>query len=165
MADQLLLEGRRTQPFARVEWLNPAVLGAAAPTGQALARFCVAFEHACTERVLQVRRSCDGNAQARLFCAGRSYVFPSRHEGYGLTLLEALACGVPAVCLDHDGARAVMKPEFGRVVRLSELRKALEEMMAHPERRARAGAAAKAWATEQCFATTAATLAGWIQET
>ena len=76
VADQLLLEWRWTQPFARVEWLNPAVLGAAAPTGQALARFCVEFEHACTERVLQVRRSCDGNAQARLFCAGRSLRLP-----------------------------------------------------------------------------------------
>jgi glycosyltransferase involved in cell wall biosynthesis len=90
------------------------------------------------------------------------YVFPSRHESYGLTLLEALASGLPAVCLDHQGAAAVMKPEFGRVVREAGLRAALEEMVADPELR-RKGASAKAWASQQRFEETAATLARWIR--
>jgi glycosyltransferase involved in cell wall biosynthesis len=45
------------------------------------------------------------------------YVFPSRHESYGLTLMEALAAGLPAVCLDHSGAREVMREDFGALVR------------------------------------------------
>ena len=44
------------------------------------------------------------------------YVFPSRHESYGLTLMEALAAGLPAVCLDTTGARSVMREEFGALV-------------------------------------------------
>lgn len=98
------------------------------------------------------------------FALADLYVFPSRHESYGLTLLEALACGVPAVCLDHHGARAVMKPEFGRVAPPAELRAAIEAMLADPERRRKAGHAAREWASRQRFPETAETLARWLKE-
>jgi UDP:flavonoid glycosyltransferase YjiC (YdhE family) len=55
-----------------------------------------------------------------------------------------------------------MRPEFGRVVRPGELRAALDEMIASPERRRKAGDAARAWAGEQRFAETARRLAEWI---
>ena len=41
------------------------------------------------------------------------YLFPSRHESYGLTLVEALGAGLPAICRDHAGARQILRPEFG----------------------------------------------------
>ncbi|MBY0504298.1 MAG: glycosyltransferase family 4 protein [Bryobacteraceae bacterium] len=91
------------------------------------------------------------------------YVFPSRHESYGLTLVEALAAGLPAVTLEHDGARALMRPEFGIVAIYRDLVPSIAALLKDPERRQRMGAAAKAWAGSQRFSDTARTLAEWIQ--
>ncbi len=90
------------------------------------------------------------------------YVFPSRHESYGLTLVEALAAGLPAVTLDHDGARAVMKPDFGIVTIYRDLIPSIDTLLKDPDRRQRMGQAAQAWATSQRFSDTARTLAEWI---
>lgn len=43
-----------------------------------------------------------------LYSAATVFLFPSRYEGFGLTLLEALACGTPAVA-----ANATSLPEVG----------------------------------------------------
>ena len=90
------------------------------------------------------------------------YVFPSRHESYGLTLVEALAAGLPAVTLDHDGARAVMKPDFGIVTIYGDLIHSIDSLLKDDDRRHRMGQAAQAWATSQRFSDTARTLAEWI---
>jgi glycosyltransferase involved in cell wall biosynthesis len=87
------------------------------------------------------------------------YVFPSKHESYGLTLLEALAAGLPAVCLDHDGARSVMREEFGRIVAAPQLRSAIAELLADEALRLQMGAAAQAYAKTQRFTDSAARLA------
>ena len=71
------------------------------------------------------------------------YVFPSRHESYGLTLMEALAAGLPAVCLDTTGARSVMREEFGALVPPSGLRAAIATLLADEDRRKQMGAAAE----------------------
>lgn len=105
-----------------------------------------------------------GLRKAGIFAAADIYVFPSRHESYGLTLVEALAAGLPAITFDHDGARAVMRPEFGATVTYRELIPALRRLITDRELRERCGAAGKAWATTQSFGHTAATLAGWILE-
>ena len=45
------------------------------------------------------------------------YVMPSRGEGFGFVVLEALACGVPVVASTVDGSRdAVMDGKLGRMV-------------------------------------------------
>jgi len=44
------------------------------------------------------------------------YVFPSRHESYGLTLAEALVAGLPVLATDHHAARDLVRPEFGLIV-------------------------------------------------
>lgn len=90
------------------------------------------------------------------------YVFPSRHESYGLTLVEALAAGLPAVTLDHDGARAVMQPDFGVVAMYRDLIPSIEALLKDPERRQRMSQAAQSWAKVQRFSDTARTLAEWI---
>jgi len=79
------------------------------------------------------------------------YVFPSRHESYGLTLMEALAAGLPAVCLDTTGARSVMREEFGALVQESGLRAAIAALLADEGRRKRMGAAAWEFARGQRF--------------
>jgi len=45
-----------------------------------------------------------------LMKASRVFVFPSRFEGWGLSVAEAMACGLPVVCYDIPALREV----FGR---------------------------------------------------
>jgi glycosyltransferase involved in cell wall biosynthesis len=108
-----------------------------------------------------------GARKQAFFALADLYVFPSRHESYGLTLLEALTAGVPAVCLDHEGARSVMRPEFGRIVQQPEpadLRAAMAELLADDGLRQEMGDAARAFARTQRFSDTAARLAELIQQ-
>jgi len=70
-----------------------------------------------------------GDRKKAFFALADLYIFPSRHESYGLTLLEALAAGVPAVCLDHHGARSVMREEFGAMVEPSGLIPAIQRLL------------------------------------
>jgi len=51
-------------------------------------------------RVIQHGVSDDG--LPGVFNAATAFVFPSRHEGFGLPTLEALACGTPAVIADSS---------------------------------------------------------------
>lgn len=62
-----------------------------------------------------------GARKAAFFRAADLYVFPSRHESYGLTLLEAMAAGLPVLTTPHRSAADLVRPEFGRVVEASPL--------------------------------------------
>ena len=42
-----------------------------------------------------------------LYCGASLFVFPSLYEGFGLPLLEAMACGVPIVCSDIEVFREI----------------------------------------------------------
>ena len=103
-----------------------------------------------------------GDRKRAFFALADIYVFPSRHESYGLTLLEALAAGLPAVCLDHHGARSIMRPEFGELVPESGLRGAIARLLADGDLRRRMGAAAKTFAMQEKFSDRAARLAALI---
>ncbi len=105
-----------------------------------------------------------GDRKRAFFSLADLYVFPSRHESYGLTLLEALASGLPAVCLDTAGARSVMRPEFGEIVEPDGLRGAIERLLANDALRARMSEAARAFASTQRFSETAAKLAALVRE-
>jgi len=93
------------------------------------------------------------------FALADLYVFPSRHESYGLTLVEALRAGLPAVSLDHDGAREVLRPDCGLLVPKERLREAIASLLLDPERRVRMGKAARAYAATLRFSDSAAKLA------
>ncbi len=100
-----------------------------------------------------------GERKRAFFALADLYVFPSRHESYGLTLLEALSAGLPAVCLDHHGARSVMRPEFGAIVEPSELGAAIRRLLSDDATRAQMSQAARAFASQERFANRAAELA------
>ena len=92
------------------------------------------------------------------------YVFPSRQESYGLTLLEAMQAGLPSVCWDHDGARDLMRPEFGAIVSTrGQLLDALEWLLNDEALRRECGEAARLFAQSQRFEDAAAKLAAIVQ--
>jgi len=62
-----------------------------------------------------------GERKRAFFALADLYVFPSRHESYGLTLLEALSAGLPAYAWTITVPGSVMKDEFGAIVRPADL--------------------------------------------
>lgn len=105
-----------------------------------------------------------GERKRAFFALADLYVFPSRHESYGLTLMEALAAGVPAVCLDHLGARSVMREEFGELARPRELAGSIARLLADPHRRKQMSEAARRYARLNRFSVRAAELAAIVSE-
>ncbi len=110
-------------------------------------------------------------ARKRAFLeAADLYVFPSRHESYGLTLVEALSAGAPCVALDHFGARDILSPERGVMVASRpeatlplRLAAVIADLLADPGRRARMGEAARRWTATHPFRISAARLAQTLQ--
>ena len=94
-----------------------------------------------------------GEQKQLYFSAADLYVFPSSHESYGLTLMEAFQYGLPALTL----ANAVMQPAFGAVATkatfLTELQR-LAQSNLHEKVRA-----AQAFAKQNPFANAAGALA------
>jgi glycosyltransferase involved in cell wall biosynthesis len=103
-----------------------------------------------------------GERKRAFFALADLYVFPSRHESYGLTLLEALSAGLPAVCLDHHGARSVMSEKFGAIVPPQHLLSAIRRLLQDDAGRTRMGQAAQEFARQERFSDRAAQLAALL---
>ncbi|MBI5282226.1 MAG: glycosyltransferase family 4 protein [Candidatus Solibacter usitatus] len=101
-----------------------------------------------------------GGRKRAFFAMADLYVFPSRHESYGLTLMEALNAGLPAVCVENAGSREIMTPELGVTVQAGEpLWPAIAGLLEDEERRAGMGRAAVEFAAARPFRASAARLA------
>lgn len=102
-----------------------------------------------------------------LLAAARLNVTASEFEGWGLTVIEAAALGVPTVAYDVAGLRdSVRDGVTGWLVREGEcladvVARALEEL-ADPRRRAEVAAACRTWAGEFTWARTGANMTGLI---
>jgi glycosyltransferase involved in cell wall biosynthesis len=76
------------------------------------------------------------------------YVFPSEYEGFGLSMVEALACGLPAVVTDVGIAGALIQSGVNGLLvppkKDSELQMALIWLLAHQECWPTMGAKARA---------------------
>jgi len=128
----------------------PLVLaGAFAPDGE-LARRAVGMG-------LKDRVRCLGHLERRelaaLFRRGAAFVYPTLYEGFGLPVLEAMACGLPVVAGDVAAIRevagdGVLRVNPRDVVELAEaLRRVVEqpELRAHLRERGREAAARYRW--------------------
>lgn len=111
-----------------------------------------------------------GARKQMFFEAADVYLFPSRHESYGLTLVEALAAGAPAVALDHAGARDILAAGRGVVVSADPRRTlrrrlgaAIVELLEDPDRRRAMSEAGRRWAAAHPFRDSAARLAALLQ--
>jgi len=75
--------------------------------------------------------------KADYFRLADAYVMPSRWEGFGFVILEALACGVPVVASTVDGTReAVMDGELGLLAdpgNPDDLERAIVEALRRPK--------------------------------
>ncbi len=74
------------------------------------------------------------------------YAFPSRSDGFGLVITEAMECGLPTVAMDCPcGPCEIVTPATGIVVGegdIASFRSALKKLMDDPDLRARMGRAA-----------------------
>lgn len=83
-----------------------------------------------------------------LYAAAAVVVYPSRYEGFGLPVLEALACGTPVITADI-GALAEIYREHARVLPVddpSAWARALEALLDDPDERATWVRRGAAWA-------------------
>lgn len=86
----------------------------------------------------------------RLFRTAWANLFPSPKEGWGITVIEAAACGTPSLASDSPGLRdSVRHGQTGLLVPHGDaaaLAEAMLALAAAPERVASLGAAARQWA-------------------
>ncbi len=80
---------------------------------------------------------------------GSLFAFPSRYEGFGLVLLEAMQCGLPSVAFDCEcgPSEIIQEGLTGYLVTPGDTEafaRAMKKLMADPEERKHMGLAAKA---------------------
>ena len=63
-----------------------------------------------------------------LYRASNVFVFPSFFEGFGLVLLEAMACGLPVISSDCSAGPNLLDDACGRVVKAGDLEQLVESL-------------------------------------
>jgi glycosyltransferase involved in cell wall biosynthesis len=74
-----------------------------------------------------------------IYSGASVFVYPSRYEGFGLPVLEAMSCGAPVI-VSSDAALAELVDDAGVVLRtesVEELTQAMERMLRFDDERAR----------------------------
>lgn len=102
-----------------------------------------------------------GAKKHAFFRLAELYVFPSRHESYGLTMMEAMAAGLPVLTTNHRSAQDLIHSDFGRVVAPSPeaLFEGLRGLFSQRAELKAMGEAAKRFAVKKPFSAAADALA------
>lgn len=81
------------------------------------------------------------------------FVSPSHSESFGLAILEAMACGVPIVATETEGAKELLgRRSGGLIVPVGEplkLAEAIRELIENPEKRNALAESARTTALEE----------------
>lgn len=103
-------------------------------------------EHGLTERV-HIIGPIYGGAKIEALVGASCFVQPSRQEAFSMSILEALACGVPAVVTSTCRFPAVETEGAGRVVALDAVAvgEGLVDVLSDESRRVRMGEAGRAF--------------------
>lgn len=81
----------------------------------------------------------DDRARPALLRQALALCLPSRYEGFGMQILEAMACGTPVVCAHNSSLPEVggTAPLYVRAMNVRELARALEHILSSSELRTR----------------------------
>ena len=165
----------RVEPSKRIELLVDAIVRlpgvrlvvAGHGTGMTAVREHVQAR-GMTDRV-ELRGFVDEDEKVRLLRTSHVIASASEKEGWGLTVIEAGACGTPSVATDAPGLRdAVRDGETGLLVRepaAAALAEALGSVLGDPALRARLGAAALRLAASFDWDRTAAQISAILDTT
>jgi glycosyltransferase involved in cell wall biosynthesis len=82
---------------------------------------------------------------AKVYAAADVFVFPSRHETFGLVMLEAMACGTPVAAYPVDGPLEVVGRDGQGGVLHEDLQRACLQALELPRASARERASAFEW--------------------
>ena len=98
----------------------------------------------------------DRAALARIYASADLFVTPGRYETFGMSTLEALACGLPVIGIRESGSAMLVTPEIGKLVGAGdagELAAAITDMATWPAERTRAAchAFARRFSTDNVF--------------
>jgi glycosyltransferase involved in cell wall biosynthesis len=129
------------------------------PDSSDLERAAVADLPGAPDRIVRLNRPSDAEL-AGLMAGADAFCLPSLYEGFGLTVLEAMACGTPVVVSDR-GALPEVVADAGLVVppTAAAVKDALRRVLAEPELAQRLGEAAARHARSFTWNRTAS---GWL---
>jgi glycosyltransferase involved in cell wall biosynthesis len=149
------------------------LLDAAARLSAAGARFrlvVIGNVHADVPPAIELRGKLTQAAIAAEFARADCLVLPSRCDGFGLVVAEALGCGLPAIVSEHVGAKDLVRDAgagwivpAGDAAALSvRMRACADEPQSVLEAKRKARAAASAWTWERYRARVADTVLGLL---
>jgi glycosyltransferase involved in cell wall biosynthesis len=163
----------RIEPYKRTELLVdaiallPGVRLVVAGTGTGLARVRERVTARNVADRVELRGFVDEAEKVRLLQTCHVVATASEKEGWGLTVLEAAACGTPAVAMDVPGIRdAVRHGETGLLVPAGDvgaLRAALNRVLHDHLLRSRLGAGALAWSARFSWDAVAAEISAVLE--
>lgn len=83
---------------------------------------------ACLPRGVSWTPPCSREALREKFQAADVFVFPSFFEGFGLALLEAMSCGLPAIATDATAGPDIFTSSSGRLIATGDLDALVESL-------------------------------------